>query len=184
MGHSAREMLMSVTPALLGIAGVCAAIAIVMALMRHLLYEHGNDDLQPASKRVTHVFGFLAVIGCVAGAGTTAATKWALSPTLNPATSGGTSLLPSSIRDAGSYSNMGDLIMSHTNPNKTDFIQQLGDAIYNGIIGVAGAVAEADPSYEYKTDTLAELQEKIKSGKATADDYHNASMVTGSYGSW
>ncbi len=165
MGTSAQDLLSSLTPALLGMAGVCAAIALVMALMRHLLYEHGNDDLQPASKRVTHVFGFLAAIGFVAGAGSSAATQWSKNQALNPAAGGGgSSLLPSGIQGASSYSNIGDLIMANTNPDKKEFIEVAGDAVLGAVTTVAGAVAEADPSYQLKVDSLEKQKECMDNG--------------------
>lgn len=128
MGQSALEMISAITPLMLGLAGICACIALAMALGRYFMYEHGNDDLQPASKRITHVFGFIAAIGFVSVGGMNLAKKWATDSTINPAINGsGTSLVPEGAAKGNSYSNLGDLIMSQTGTHD-DII----DTINNG----------------------------------------------------
>ena len=119
MGQSALEMISAITPLMLGLAGICACIALAMALGRYFMYEHGNDDLQPASKRITHVFGFIAAIGFVSVGGMNLAKKWATDSTINPAIGGsGSSMVPEGAAKGNNYSNIGDLIMGQAKDHK------------------------------------------------------------------
>lgn len=152
MGQSALEMISAITPLMLGLAGICACIALAMALGRYFMYEHGNDDLQPASKRITHVFGFIAAIGFVSVGGMNLAKKWATDPTINPSINGaGSSLVPEGAAKGNSYSNIGDLIMSQT---KVEEHMSTDDAqsVVNNPDATAGEVRYAGLVLNYNTE--------------------------------
>lgn len=188
MGTSAIELISNITPLLLGMAGVCAGIALALAVGRHFLYEHGEDDLQPVSKRVTHVFGFLAAIGFVSVGGANLARRWATDSTLNPAISGrGSSLVPQGASKGGSYSNLGDLIMSQANPNPehmstsdaqttlTDPDASPGDVYYSGLV-LNNSTEAATPEMTLAFLLYGQDSEEYKEAyiKAYGEDDYNA----------
>lgn len=173
MGDSASELISTITPFLLGTAGICACIALAMAIGRYFLYEHGADDLQPVSKRVTHVFGYLAAIAFVAVGGANMAKQWKDNTQLNPAANGaGSSLVPEAASKGNSYSNIGDLIMDQSkvpdnmsadeagvvvhDPNSTPGdVQYAGLVLNNNIEGatpemISAAFFHGQNSEEYK----------------------------------
>ena len=142
MGQTALEMISTITPLMLGLAGICACIALAMALGRYFMYEHGNDDLQPASKRITHVFGFIAAIGFVSVGGMNLAKKWAADSTINPSIDGsGTSMVPEGAAKGNSYSNIGDLIMGEAKDHK--LTQENIDGAAELVTGFDAAYREA-----------------------------------------
>ena len=127
MGTQALEFLKTLTPAILSIAGVCAAVAIVAAVIRHFMYEHGSDDYQPLAKRFTHVFGFLAAIGFVSIGGVRVADRIASSNAISGVVTSkaGSSLLPEQLSGGSkSASNLGDLLMGTVKGNPEHMSQE------------------------------------------------------------
>lgn len=167
MGHEALNYISSLTPLLLGMAGVCACIALAMALGRHFLYEHGNDDLQPLSKRVTHVFGFLAAIGFTAVGGTHLATRWAASEDLNPAVSGsGTSLLPTSLATSSgkTATNLGDLLMSLNTSQPTKMTKEEAQAIVKDFMDNGTANGTTEDEYQEALQVIGNQPDSVQVG--------------------
>lgn len=113
MGTSAQKWLdNSILTPILGIVAVCACIAIVAALIRHFLYEHNDNDTKTVSTRVMHVFGFVAVIGFLAGGGVGLSKVFEKSASISSINgSTGKSLLPEDLKEEKSkYDNLGDLL--------------------------------------------------------------------------
>lgn len=69
MGTEALKFMAGILPPLLGVVGVCAAIALFAAILRHFLYEHSEEDVKPLASRFGHVFGTIAAIALVSGGG-------------------------------------------------------------------------------------------------------------------
>lgn len=111
MGTSAAKWLGQLTPQILGVMAVCAAIAIVLALVRHFLYEHDGNDLKPLSSRVAHVFGFVVGVSFIAVSGSAIAKRFedgSWTSGVNGNT--GKGLLPDGFKEAKSSKNLGDTI--------------------------------------------------------------------------
>lgn len=168
MGASALNMINQITPLLLGLSGICGLIALVMALGRHFLYEHGNGDLQPVSKRITHVFGFLFAMGFIPVIGVNLAGKIAASSTPGQT---GSSLVPADAARGNSYSNIGQLIMSQTHPNEgkgwlEGVLDGIGETL--GAIGTAivTGLSNADPTTQVRVDSAEEYKKAAESGDA------------------
>lgn len=114
MFDQSLSFLSSIGPVLLGVGGVCAAIAIALAVMRHFAYEHDDDDTQTLKTRFIHVFGFIAALGVVVGGGSGLADSLKNNSISNQiAADAGNGFLPDGVAaSTPSYDNMGDLINS------------------------------------------------------------------------
>ncbi len=180
MGTSAQKWLDdSVLTPILGIVAVCACIAIVAALIRHFLYEHNDDDTKTVSTRIMHVFGFVAVIGFLAGGGVGLSKVFEKSASLSSVNgSTGKSLLPEDLKEEkGKYDNVGDLLTEASKHKATSStpIEAATQAATNSTTATtvaakaaSGGLAGVAISNVAKTDTSNDSGGDIAAAAATA----------------
>lgn len=104
--------LQPITTAILGIGGICAAIAIISAIIRYFLYQHDDEIRRPLKARFVHVFGFIGAFGVILGG----VPKFVTAIMQNSASQqiqneAGSSFVPNSFSQNGSnYSNLGEAL--------------------------------------------------------------------------
>lgn len=124
--------LQSIPDILLGIGGICAIIAIIVAVLRYFAYEHDEEDTSTLKIRFMHVCGMIAAIGVVVGGGSKLGQQITQNGISNQIQAdAGSGFLPDGVQSSTPhYDSMGDLINSFA-PDTPDHVsaEEAGDNI-------------------------------------------------------